>query len=87
MQNHDLKFKLAVADKLALQIEELINGDPDLLDGEIVTAAMMVIGNVIATIQCQGCRQEAAKEVKKRLPQIIAHALAQPIQPGQQHVH
>ena len=65
MQKHDLNFNLAVADKLALQIEELINGDPDLLDGEILTAAMFVIGNVMATIQCQGCRQSRQKKSRK----------------------
>lgn len=75
------------ADALALQIEELIEQNPELTQAEILAVGMMIIGDVLASIQCRDCRALSADSVKEKLPQVIAFALTQPTQHSQQHVH
>lgn len=80
-------FNPAIAERLSLQIEALINGDRDLTQGEMLMGCMIAIGSVVASIQCPGCRQAATKVIEKRLPDIVTQALAEPIQHDQHHVH
>ena len=75
------------ADALALQIEELIKENSQLTQAEILAVGMMIIGDVLASIQCRDCRALSADSVKEKLPQVITHALRQPIRHDQQHVH
>jgi hypothetical protein len=81
------KFNFEVAEALALQIEGLIKENPEPTQRETYVACMMVIGDVLASIQCRDCRRLNAKTVKEDLPRMIRHALTQPIQHSQQHTH
>jgi hypothetical protein len=60
-----------------LQIEEIINQDPELTRGEIMLACMTVLGSIVSSIQCRDCRRLAAKSIKKLMPRIITEALVQ----------
>ena len=82
-----LRRQFEIADKLALEVGQLIQGNPDLQPHDVLFACMMVIGDVVASIQCQDCRKDSGKAVEQQLPDVLKHGLAQPIQPDQQHVH
>lgn len=86
MKNTD-DFNPDTAEAFALQIEGLTKENPELTQGEVLMACLMVIGDALASIQCRDCRRLTAKNVKKTLPQEIAHALIAPIRSGEQHVH
>jgi hypothetical protein len=60
-----------------------------LLHPEILTACMMVIGNVVGSIDCPGCRKLAARKIKKILPQLMQAVVTQLATQasGNQHCH
>jgi hypothetical protein len=81
-------FDLNRTDALTLQIEELIHQDPELTQGEILMACMVVIGSVVKSIQCRDCRRLTANRVKKQMPKMVMAALAEATgQQDSQHHH
>jgi hypothetical protein len=70
---------LEIAEALALQIEGLIWRNPELTQGEALTACMTAIGSIVKSIRCRDCRKLTAQLVKKRLPLFIREALVQAI--------
>ena len=63
--------------------------DPELSQGEIVTACMIVIASIVQSIECPGCRKLAARHIKKAMPRFIAGALVVAAQSPSRsdHVH
>ena len=54
---------------------ELINGRPGLGNAERLVSCMMVIGDVLAGIDCPGCRRLSLLLVKRELPKVLKHAI------------
>jgi hypothetical protein len=71
------EFDPAIAETLALRINQVVNSDTELTHGEILVACMTAICGVIEAIDCRGCRSHAAKAVKKFLPKMMHDTIAQ----------
>jgi hypothetical protein len=84
---NESNFEFAVADQIAISIGQLINNTPDRSREEVLAALMMVISDVIGSIDCRDCRVTAVKGVKKTLPRFIQHALEQAVDRPSNHVH
>jgi uncharacterized protein YejL (UPF0352 family) len=72
------------ADQLAYELIAVLNRCDDRSDRFL--AAMMVLGDLVASIDCPSCRKQSKKAIQRTLPKILAQAMAQPTSESQ-HVH
>ena len=59
-------------------------------DGERLFALLMVIADIVGSIQCRDCRKVARRSVKKLLPDFHEKAMKRPVLVlvgGADHVH
>jgi hypothetical protein len=72
------------ADQLAYELIAVLNRCDDRSDR--ICAVMMVLGDMVASINCAKCRKLNKKAIQRTLPKILAQAMAEPISESQ-HVH
>jgi hypothetical protein len=79
--------KLLMPDDLAERMLALVNDHRELSDSECLVAAMMVVADIVAAIDCKQCREKASQSVKKLLPDFIKTATEQNPCSGAGHLH
>jgi hypothetical protein len=75
------------ADGLAIQMTAVINGGTGLTPSEIILACLMVVHNVVRTIDCRDCRQVAIQNIERLVPKMMMDAQATAHQPHSEHHH
>jgi len=81
-------FNPDTAKALAFQIGDVIKRDPELTQGEILSACLLALVSTLMSIQCRDCRRLSAKAVKREMRDMIAAALATASgQTGSEHRH
>jgi hypothetical protein len=77
------------ADEMAVKILAIINGTKGISRLDRLFAGMMVVGDVLVSIECPGCRESAAQAVLKAFPLLIEEALGKAAvrSPGSHHKH
>ena len=45
----------------------------------LVWACMMLLADLVANVQCRGCRQKLAKLIKQGMPKLLKEAVAKPV--------
>lgn len=81
-----------VVEKLTAQINnvfEAADRTKNLTPGEIILTLLTMLGELLANIDCAGCRRQTRKEIERLLPQFLREAMIQAAQNPQvsDHVH
>jgi hypothetical protein len=79
--------KLITIDDLAEKMLTVINDHLDMGTSDHLSAALMLVADLVGNIDCKQCRAKAQQNVKKRLSEYLEIAMERPISGAQHHVH
>lgn len=70
-------------------IGKVLKANDDITDIEIIMALLLNVGDVLISIECQGCRRLHKKNIEKLLPSVLRDAMKYAAQQPQhdEHVH
>jgi hypothetical protein len=74
-----------IIEELVTKIDEVIDQSENVTQGEVIAALLLVLGPVLGSIQCRGCREIHANSAKKFLAKITESMLKAP--GHSKHVH
>jgi hypothetical protein len=81
-------MRVDLADALAIKIGKMISGDAELTPPEMLVACMMVICDIVGSIDCRDCRKLAIENyIEKLLPKMLLNAQVEAHQPHSEHRH